>query len=89
VFRGCELRSRPGEKLHEQLAYDAEQLNATSHPGIEMVVDRDHALLAGMDAHIERLDAARRSSSRREVIEAIAAPIPTMITSIFAAKNIR
>src|SRR5262249_47788689 len=25
---------RPGEKLFEQLAYDAEQLKATSHPGI-------------------------------------------------------
>ena len=69
---------RPGEKLHEQLAYDAEELVATRHPGIERLVDRDHALTREMDAHIERLDAARRASSRREVVRAIASLIPTM-----------
>jgi len=70
--------SRPGEKLHEQLAYDAEQLVATRHPGIERLVDRDHAFVDTMDDSIERLDQARHASSHREVIEAIAALIPTM-----------
>jgi len=70
--------SRPGEKLHEQLAYDAEQLVATRHPGIDRFVDPIHAFVDTMDASIERLDQARRASSHREVIEAIAALIPTM-----------
>ncbi|MBO6514239.1 MAG: polysaccharide biosynthesis protein [Phycisphaerales bacterium] len=70
--------SRPGEKLYEELSYDAEELTATSHPGIARFNEDAAWFIDSMDALIERLDHARSSTSRQEVIKAIASMIPTM-----------
>lgn len=70
--------SRPGEKLHEQLSYDAEELTKTAHPGIARFNEDSAWYIDSMDELIDRLDHARTSTSRKEVIEAIATMIPTM-----------
>lgn len=70
--------SRPGEKLHEQLSYDAEELAKTSHPGIARFNEDSAWFMDSMDELIDRLDHARTSTSRQEVIQAIASMIPTM-----------
>ncbi len=70
--------SRPGEKLYEELSYDAEELTATAHPGIARFNEDSAWFIDSMDGLIERLDTARRSTSRQEVIKAIASMIPTM-----------
>ncbi|GAB4385264.1 MAG: hypothetical protein Kow0022_10460 [Phycisphaerales bacterium] len=69
---------RPGEKLHEQLAYDAESLRPTSHPGIMALRDAqapDEAMLAAM---VEHLDRARREGSGERVVAAIGRFVPQM-----------
>jgi len=70
--------SRPGEKLHEQLSYDAEGLERTAHPGIYSLDDGTDVEPATIDAMIESMDTARSSHSRKAVIEQIARYIPTM-----------
>jgi len=70
--------SRPGEKLHEQLSYDAEELTATAHPGIARFNEDSAWFIDSMDELVARLDHARTSTSRQEVIKAIATMIPTM-----------
>ncbi len=70
--------SRPGEKLHEQLSYDAEGLERTAHPGIYALDDGTDIEPATIDTMIERLDGARLSQSRKAVLEEIAQYIPTM-----------
>ncbi len=70
--------SRPGEKLHEQLAYDAEELRSTAHPGIwrldaEAAPDADR-----VDAMLAELERARHAPSRRAVLEAVARHLPSM-----------
>ncbi len=83
---GCSPRSvpviltgaRPGEKLHEQLSYDAEGLERTAHPGIYALDDGTDVEPATIDAMIEQMDSARLSHSRKAVLEAIAQYIPTM-----------
>ena len=70
--------ARPGEKLHEQLSYDAEALGATAHPGIACFAHSDLSFINEMDALIETLDGARRSSARQDVVRAIASAVPTM-----------
>ncbi len=72
------MGSRPGEKLHEQLSYDAEELTATAHPGIARFNEDSAWFIDSMDKLIARLDHARTSTSRQEVIKAIATMIPTM-----------
>lgn len=74
--------SRPGEKLHEELSYDAEELTATAHPGIARFNEDAAWFIDSMDELIVRLDDARRSTSRQEVIRAIASMIPTMNTQV-------
>lgn len=69
--------ARPGEKLHEELAYDAEQLAETGMPGIHtwagsLPDDFD------LDALVEDLSAVRASRDREAVIEAIRAHVPEM-----------
>ncbi len=69
--------SRPGEKLHEELAYDAEQLAPTNFPGIHtwaghLPDDFD------LDALVEDLSAVRASRDREAVIETIRAHVPEM-----------
>ncbi len=83
---GCSPRSvpviltgaRPGEKLHEQLSYDAEGLERTTHPGIYALDDGTDVEPATIDAMIECMDSARASHSRKAVLEQIARYIPTM-----------
>ncbi|MFK7759158.1 MAG: polysaccharide biosynthesis protein [Phycisphaerales bacterium] len=70
--------SRPGEKLHEELSYDAEELTPTSHPGIARFQEDSAWFIESMDELIAKLDYARASTSRHEVISAIASMIPTM-----------
>jgi len=70
--------SRPGEKLHEQLSYDAEGLERTAHPGIYALDDATDVEPATIDAMIESMDTARSSHSRKAVLEQIARYIPTM-----------
>ena len=69
--------ARPGEKLHEELAYDAEQLAETGMPGIHtwagyLPDDFD------LDALVEDLSAVRASRDREAVIEAIRTHVPEM-----------
>ena len=69
--------SRPGEKLHEQLAYDAEQLAETGMPGIHtwaghLPDDFD------LDTLVEDLAAVRASRDREAVIETIRSHVPEM-----------
>lgn len=69
---------RPGEKLHEQLAYDVESLRSTSHPGIMALRDAwapDDAMLAAM---VEHLDRARREGSGEQVVGAMGRFVPQM-----------
>ncbi|MGV6815608.1 MAG: polysaccharide biosynthesis protein [Phycisphaerales bacterium] len=70
--------SRPGEKLHEQLSYDAEGLERTAHPGIYALDDGTDVEPATIDAMIESMVTARLSHSRKAVLEEIAQYIPTM-----------
>lgn len=69
--------ARPGEKLHEELAYDAEQLTPTNFPGIHtwaghLPDDFD------LDALVADLAAVRASRDREAVVEAIRAHVPEM-----------
>ena len=70
--------SRPGEKLHEQLSYDAEGLERTAHQGIYALDDGTDVEPVTIDAMIESMDSARLSHSRKAVLEEIARYIPTM-----------
>lgn len=77
--------SRPGEKLHEELNYDAEELAPTSHPGIARFHEDSAWFIDSMDELITKLDHARASTSRHEVISAIASMIPTMTPNKLSA----
>ncbi len=70
--------ARPGEKLHEQLSYDAEGLERTAHPGIYALDDPTDVEPATIDAMIASMDSARASHARKAVLEQIARYIPTM-----------
>lgn len=60
---------RPGEKLHEALAYDEEQLRPTPHPGINAWVEQ--GLRIDADAMIADLRAACASGDRAIILSAI------------------
>jgi len=62
--------ARPGEKLHEELAYEAEELAPTTIDGA--LAWRSHITDFDADAMIADLDAARTSPARETVLEAIA-----------------
>jgi len=70
--------ARPGEKLHEQLSYDAEGLERTAHPGIYALDDPTDVEPKTIDAMIASMDSARASHARKAVLEQIARYIPTM-----------
>ena len=76
VFSGI----RPGEKLHEELAYAAEQLRATTHPGIRTWAgpgfDADTA--GRVREMVAELHAARFSQDRAAVLAAIRRHVPEM-----------
>jgi FlaA1/EpsC-like NDP-sugar epimerase len=73
VFTGA----RPGEKIHEELAYQAEALQLTGHPGI-MMLTAGPAL--GFDAAslVADLSGVRASSDAAAVIAAIRRHVPEM-----------
>ncbi len=75
--------ARPGEKLHEQLSYDAEGLERTAHPGIYALDDPTDVEPATIDAMIASMDSARASHARKAVLEQIARYIPTMNGALF------
>ncbi len=71
---------RPGEKLHEELAYAAEQLRATEHPGIRAWAGPGFgtAEATGVIDMIRELHAARYSTDPASVIAAIRRHVPEM-----------
>ena len=70
--------ARPGEKLHEQLSYDAEELRTTAHPGIAALAE-DHAPNPdSVDQMVEAFERVRTGCSRQAVLETIARYIPTI-----------
>lgn len=80
--------ARPGEKLYEELSYDAQGLMHTSHPGIYALDETTDVSPATIDDLVSSMDAVRRSQSRKAVLEQIARFIPTMgsgVRSVSAA----
>jgi FlaA1/EpsC-like NDP-sugar epimerase len=67
---------RPGEKLHEELAYAAENLRPTPYPGISAWAGEGRP--AGTAAMIADLSAVRASSDREAVLAAIRRHVPEM-----------
>lgn len=75
---GLEIRLtgiRPGEKLHEELAYAAEQVRPTDHPGINAWIGENEDLPTPA-AMVADLSSVRANSDRRAVLETIARHIP-------------
>ncbi|TVQ63150.1 MAG: polysaccharide biosynthesis protein [Phycisphaerales bacterium] len=68
---------RPGEKLHEALAYEAETLSRTRHPGVRVLSDTGEREtdLASM---IADLGAVRRSTDRAKVLAALTRWVPEL-----------
>ncbi len=62
---------RPGEKLHEALAYEDEELRPTAHPGIRAQVDRGSGPRIDGDAMIADLRGACASGDRAIILSAI------------------
>jgi FlaA1/EpsC-like NDP-sugar epimerase len=84
VFSGA----RPGEKLHEELAYAAEALRPTGHPGVRSWAgpgfgDADVAQVQEM---VTELGAARFSQSPTDAIRAIRRHVPEMRPSTSPGK---
>lgn len=80
VFTGA----RPGEKLHEELAYAAEQLRPTAHPGINAwagPAPEGADAGAGLEM-ITDLAAVRNSSDRAAVLAAMRRHVPEMPASV-------
>ncbi len=71
---------RPGEKLHEELAYAAEQLRPTAHPGIRAWAGPGFGadVAAGVREMVAELDAARFDANPARVVEAIRRHVPEM-----------
>ncbi len=68
---------RPGEKMHEELAYSTEDLSPTDHPGIrawrggpDVAIDMAHA--------VDRLARVRSSTDRLAVLDALRRYTPTL-----------
>jgi FlaA1/EpsC-like NDP-sugar epimerase len=70
--------ARPGEKLHEELAYHAESLRPTAHPAIGALSEPDAPDAATIAAMIEHLDRARDDASAPAVVGAISRFVPQL-----------
>jgi len=68
---------RPGEKLHEELAYAAEQLAPTDHPGINVWIGAAENI-PNLATLVSSLATVRASHDPCAVIEAIRRHIPTL-----------
>lgn len=73
IFTGA----RPGEKLHEELAYTAEALLPTPYPGIMALAASTHADF-DITAMIAELSAVRSNGDRETVVTAIRRHVPEM-----------
>ncbi|XVJ58202.1 MAG: polysaccharide biosynthesis protein [Tepidisphaera sp.] len=69
--------TRPGEKLHEELAYDRERLAPTAHPGIRAWLG-DAGERANLPALVADLSLVRSETSRETVVEVIRRYVPEM-----------
>lgn len=70
VFTGV----RPGEKIHEELAYDAESLRPTEHPRIYAWCGREET--CDVDTMVADLAGVRFKNDRAGVVRAIARHVP-------------
>ncbi len=72
--------ARPGEKLHEALAYDAESLTATECPGVLTLLGGDAVLASGFSIGAACLELERvcRGGDRAAVVRALAAWVPEL-----------
>jgi O-antigen biosynthesis protein WbqV len=71
--------ARPGEKLHEELAYAEELLSPTDHPGIRAWAPGAGWVESDLGASaIDELSADRYAAGREAVVEAIRRYVPEM-----------
>ncbi len=80
VFTGI----RPGEKLHEELAYAAEQLRPTAHPGVRAWAGPGFGadVAERMREMVDEMNAARFSQDPARVVGAIRKHVPEMRTGV-------
>ena len=72
VFTGI----RPGEKLYEELAYAAELLEPTSHPGVQAWAGEGE--LGDIPLMLRELDAIRFLGDRSAIVESLRRHVPEM-----------
>ncbi len=77
--------ARPGEKLHEQLSYDAEELRTTAHPGIWRLDSETAPDADAVEAMVAEMAAIKESRSRRAVHDAMARHLPGLARSLASA----
>lgn len=72
--------SRPGEKIHEELAYAAESLRPTAHPGIRAWsgVGFEPEVAARVDRMVAELSEARFGRDRAQVLSMVRKHVPEM-----------
>ena len=73
--------ARPGEKLHEELSYEAEELMTTAHPGIWRLDHENVPSADAIGAMIADLDSVRDDRSRRAVLDAMARHMPGLMAA--------
>lgn len=69
---------RPGEKLHEELAYGAELLEGTEHPGVTAWT-AESPPLADVAELVADMSRVRASENHHEVLEAIMRHVPELV----------
>lgn len=70
--------ARPGEKLSEELAYAAESLGPTAHPGVLALASSEPASSEQASAMIAALSRVRVGADRQAIVEAIRAHVPEL-----------
>ncbi|MBD3174330.1 MAG: NAD-dependent epimerase/dehydratase family protein [Armatimonadia bacterium] len=73
VFTGL----RPGEKLHESLAMDDEEISDTGRPGLKAVQRRRYFADGAFEAEIQRLAALRSEPSPLPTLEVLIELVPS------------